>query len=316
MRVEGTPSPIDTTPPVRGRPWRFWPLLALIGGIAVVAGTGATWAAVKSVTLDTDAVVRDLATTFGLDPGALARNGFNPVSQPTTDLPLTGRSDLLGLIAIAGGVIAALGGLLGAGAPTAATRRLGGWIALVGGALATIAAFVVVIAPEGLILRALESGFREQADRAFDALIPAVPVGGLITAPLVGDMVDVLMRSLEVDAAPATGLIVTLVGGLIAAVVGLALLVGSERDPLEPSLAGLALEMEPRERDDLLRVLTAPKDVRRDLASAFAAKPGRAGWAPFIEELFGDDRTRRRVVSSLRAAARSVPSSPADVAWR
>lgn len=306
------PAPSSQLEPPRFRSsWALWPLLALAGALVIGIGVLLPWATAESLTLNADEFLESLASTFGVDIGSLPVGTEGTISQPVDDVSVPGKDDILGLVAAAGALVAAGGALFASGGPDAAARRLGGRIAAGGGALALAAAIAVWIEPATMVERELADQFSEEAERSLSAIFPSMPFSGLFTGPLVADLVDALMEAVTVEAVAGAGLYLTLAGGSLAVVVGAATAMASATEAgseTPVSLESLAMQMDARDRADLLRVLDSRDEVRETSAKAFLAVSGRGTWEPLVTELLRDRRTRRKVADALR----SVPAASSD----
>jgi len=300
---------MDERPTVSPRPWAMLPLFALLGSLLVAVGVLLPWAEVTSARLATSDFLEELATTFGVDAPTVTPGGQGEtLSGPLADLSVPGRSDLLGVAAAAGAMIGIGGSLFAVGAPTARSARLAGWIVVGGGAVIVAAAVAALSDTDGFVLREIESVFREETDRQLSALFPALPFSGLLTGPIANRMIDALMASLSVGSVAAIGSYLTVVGGVIAVVVGVAVLVRERPGTTSgrATLVQMAAQLDPGVRADLLAALTTAEDARAEAARAFCEVPGREAWGGFVAEVLGDERVRRDVVQALQAGSSSI----------
>jgi hypothetical protein len=289
---------------------RFWSpiaVLALLGGVAAAAGVFLPWADPSRVSLHTQEFIDGLASGLGLDPAAFP-SGARSLTDPIVAAPVAGRTDLLGLGTALSGFVAVVGAVLALGMPEGRMRRIGGAVALVTGVAAIALVGMAWSDTSGLVREELIAQVRAEADRQLAALLPGVPLRGLITGPLLDRLEASLRSTLEVEAGPASGLFLSLGGGVGAALGGLAVVLREMPDvaPDDHSLNAIVAQMSDVDRGDLLRVLEAPDAVRAEAIRSFCERPGRGSWEPILEELERDHRLRRDVAGALR----SVSASP------
>lgn len=293
------------------------PLLALLGGVAAAIGVFLPWADPSRVTLHTQDFIDGLASGLGLDPTPFPiPAGAGSLTEPIVGASVSGRVDMLGLGTALSGFIAVVGVVLALGMPDGRLRRIGGGVAAVAGVAAAAFAGVAWSDASGLVREELVAQVRAEADQQLAALLPGVPLRGLITGPLLDRVEACLRSSLEVEAGAASGLFLSLGGGMAAALGGLAVVLREVpvEAPVDHSLEAIAAQMSDEDRRDLLRVLEVPDGARAEAARSFCERPGKGSWKPILEELERDHRLRRDVVGALRSVGAAAAGSGADEA--
>ena len=308
MTERGEPAQVEEPYVPQPQLWSPIALLALVGAGLAIAGAFLPWADATRVTLRSEDFLVGLSSGFGFDPAALPATGLNEVTGPVAGLSVLGRSDLLGLGAALAGSVGVVGALLAAGMPEERWRRIGGLVAALAGVTVIVLSAVAWSDSGGMVLEEIVAQVRSAADQQLKAFLPGVPFSGLITGPLLDRVEASLVASVDVEARAATGLFVSLGGGVAAALGGLAVVV--REMPVEVastagSLEGTVAQMSAQDREDLLRVLSSPDDLRADAARAFTEQPGKGSWQAFLTELEHNARIRHDVVKALRDAERS-----------
>lgn len=268
-------------------------IVALAGAIAAVVGIFLDWVTVTSVSFEGPLVgepfvgVADLLDLSGVPTGDI-------------DASFAGRADWTGLVAGLAGLAAAVAALLVALMPDARSRRPVAVVTTAGG----VAALAMAMQAYGDLDRIAEAELIGPAAQQARDLIPGpvlIYLGGLID-----QVVEQLKGMMSVAADPATGLYVTGAGGLIAALGGAgafwrAVVPEAGRPRIRGPLGRAVARLDPDDRAELLRVLTAPDETRSEALRGFYGRPGKGSWAPILTELQGDDRARRAIVAALRA---------------
>jgi hypothetical protein len=296
------------------RLWSPIAVLALLGGVAAAVGVFLPWADPSRVTLHTQEFIDNLASGLGLDPTAFPiPAGAQSLTDPIVGAPVPGRADMLGLGTALSGFVAIVGAVLALGMPEGRMRRIGGAVAAVAGVVAIALAGAAWSDTSGLVREELIAQVRAEADRQLAALLPGVPLRGLITGPLL-DRVEASLRStLEVEAGAASGLFLSLGGGIAAALGGLAVVLREmpAEAPVDHSLRAIVAQMSDAERRDLLRVLVSSDETRAEAVQTFCELPGKGSWKPIFEELERDHRLRRDVTAALRTVGATDAGSTA-----
>ena len=301
----------DAGPTATARLWSPIALLAVLGGAAVIAGVFLPWADPSRVTLQSREFIEGLAAGFAVDPSAFPIPG-GPLTDSVVAAAVPGRADKLGVGAALAGFAAVVGAFIALGMPDARMRRIGGMVA-VGAGLAAIAfAGSAWTDASGFAEDEIVTQVRSEAERQLEALLQGIPLSGLITGPILDRVEASLRASLEVEALAATGLFVSLGGGVAAALGGLAVIVRESpvKMPAKDPLQEIAERLSAADRDDLLRVLTTPDETRSAAIQGFHQRPGKETWAPILAELERDQRLRRVVVVSLRAVGERSSALP------
>jgi hypothetical protein len=306
--------PETGVPQAPARLWSPIAVIALLGGIAAAVGVFLPWADPSRVTLHTQEFIHSLTSGLGLDPTAFPiPAGAQSLTDPIVGAPVPGRVDMLGLGAALSGFVVVVGAVLALGMPDGRMRRIGGAVAAVAGVVAVALVGAAWSDTSGLVREELIAQVRAEADRQLAALLPGVPLRGLITGPLLDRVEASLRGTLEVEAGAASGLFLSLGGGMAAALGGLAVVL--REAPVEArvdhSLEAIVSQMSDEDRGDLLRVLEAPDAAREDVARSFCERPGKGSWEPILEELERDQRLRRDVTAALRTVGATGAGSTA-----
>jgi hypothetical protein len=303
----GEPALVEEPSVPRPPLWSPIALLALVGAGVAIAGVFLPWAEPTRITLRGEDFLAGLSSGFGLGPVALPATGLDALALPVAGLSVRGRSDLLGLGAALAGFSGVVGALLAAGMPEDRWRRIGGLVAALAGVGVIALAAVAWSDTGGMVVEEVVAQVRAEASQQLEAFIPDIPFSGLITGPLLARVEASLVASVDVEAHAATGLFVSLGGGAVAALGGLVVVVRempAEADPTPGSLAATVAQMSAQDREDLLRVLSSPDEVRAEAVRTFTEQPGKASWSAFLSELERNPRIRHDVVRALRDAER------------
>jgi hypothetical protein len=314
-----SPQPDTGGPFVPARLWSPIAVIALLGGVAAAVGVFLPWADPSRVTLHTEEFIDSLTSGLGLDPTAFPiPAGGQSLMDSIVGAPVPGRVDILGLGAALSGFVAVVGAVLALGMPDGKMRRIGGVVAAVAGVVAVALAGAAWSDASGLVRDELIAQVRAEADRQLAALLPGVPLRGLITGPLLDRVEASLRGALEVEAVAASGLFLSLGGGVAAALGGLAVVLREtpEKARVDHSLEAIVAQMSDEDRGDLLRVLEAPDATREDVARSFCERPGKGSWEPILEELERDQRLRRDVTAALRTIGATGAATAMDAPRR
>jgi hypothetical protein len=307
--------PEPGVPFVPARTWSPIAVIALLGGVAAAVGVFLPWADPSRVTLHTQEFIDSLTSGLGLDPTAFPiPAGAQSLMDPIVGVPVPGRVDILGLGAALSGFAAVVGAVLALGMPDGRMRRIGGAVAAVAGVVAVALAGAAWSDTSGLVREELIAQVRAEADRQLAALLPGVPLRGLITGPLLDRVESSLRGTLEVEAGAASGLFLSLGGGVAAALGGLAVVLREtpEKARVDHSLEAIVAQMSDEDRGELLRVLEAPDATREGVARSFCERPGKGSWGPILEELERDQRLRREVTAALRTIGATGAATAMD----